>query len=105
MKIYKHDPIYFVRLQILKQKEEAQYLTLHETTIEEVKEMCKTIVLNQGISPFEEGFKTTINIREASGGINGKSTSVSFRGITPTKMKSLIVNYVNAINDPKDGEI
>jgi len=96
MKIYKYEPTYFVRLQIVKQKEEAEYLTLHETTIEEVKEMCKKVVVSQNITPFEKGYKTTINIREATGGTNGKSTSLSFRGINPIKVKDLIVDYIES---------
>jgi len=96
MKVYKYEPTYFVRLQIVKQKEQAEYLTLHETTIEEVKEMCRKIVMEQGITPFEGGFKTTINIREATGGINGKSTSLSFRGINPAKVKELIIKHIES---------
>jgi hypothetical protein len=96
MKIYKYEPTYFVRLQICKLKEQTEYLTLHETTIEEVNEMCMNIVTSQGLTPFEKGLKTSINIREATGAINGKSTSLSFRGISPAKVKELIVNYIES---------
>ncbi len=97
MKIYRYEPIEFVRLQITSQNEETQYLTLTDTTIEEVKQFCTKILETKNISPFTSGKKTSINIRKAIGGKNGKSESISFRGLTPNETMALIVTAINVI--------
>lgn len=98
MKIYEYSPVYFVRLQITQQKQDAEYLTLCDTTIDEVKEFLTNLLNEQKISPFETT-KTSINIREALGGKNGKSTSISFRGLNPKKTLDLITNNLKNKQD------
>jgi len=93
MKIYQYSPISFVRLQITQQKQPAEYLTLCDCSIDEVKETLTKLIERQNISPFEK-VKTSINIREALGGKNGKSTSISFRGLTPKQTIDLITNHI-----------
>lgn len=91
MKIYKHEPSVLIRLQIAKQGEQAEYLTLTETTSKEVDEFIRKIIEAQKISPFAVGRVTSINIREAIGAKNGKAKSISFRGLTPKETLDLIL--------------
>lgn len=91
MKIYVPDPPpHIIRLQISKAGENAEYLTLSETTAEETIVFLKDLISKQNISIFEEGRVTSIVVREAEGGKNGKSKTVSFKGLTPLQVKELI---------------
>jgi len=56
----------------------------------EVEKMCREIVKKQTHDPFTTGRKTSIIIRESIGGKNGKSKSLSFRGMTPKEIINLI---------------
>ena len=94
MKIYKYMPTHFVRLQIVQQKCKTEYLTLYETTRDEVKEVLTNLINAQNISPFET-VKTSINIREAIGAKNGKSISISFRGVNPQQVVELITKHLS----------
>lgn len=98
MKIYEYEPPYLIRLQILKQDCEPEYLTLIDATLEQAEEMIREIMSKQVVSAIETGFKqkvTSVNIRESIKSKNGKSTVVSFRGIDPKKALELIVNHLN----------
>jgi hypothetical protein len=94
MKIYEPQPENLVRLQIAKIGEETQYLTLCETTVAEVKELCEKLIIAQNISPFTQGKRTSINIREAKGGKNGKSISISFYGLSTKEVLNLIIQHL-----------
>jgi hypothetical protein len=96
MKIYAHTPQILVRLQIAKQGEDTQYLTLVDTTAKEVEEFCKKVISSQKIDIFATGLRTSINIREATGGDNGKSKSISFRGLNPKQTLQLLITHINA---------
>jgi hypothetical protein len=52
----------------------------------------KNIIEAQNISPFEKGIITNIEFREAKGSVNGKSISLSFKGLEPIQVKELILN-------------
>lgn len=92
MKLFiRKDPEYIIRLQIIKQGAQTEYINLVDTTIEDVKEWLKTLINAQNLSIFEEGRKTMINIRESVGGENGRSTSLSFRGLNPKQTFDLII--------------
>lgn len=95
MKIYMPEPVDLIRLQIVQQNAETQYLTLYETTRQEVEDMIQEVLKEQNLSPLVKGRRTSIQIREAKGGKNGKSKSVSFFGIDPSKMYQLIKKHVN----------
>lgn len=97
MKIYCNTPTEFVRLQIVRVGEDTQYLTLIETTIEDVEKELRLLITKQNLSPFAEGKKTSINIRRATGAINGKSKAISFRGISAKDTFNLIVNHINKL--------
>lgn len=93
--IYEQKPTHLVRIQINKIGDVSQYLTFCETTPQEVEEMCKYVIEAQKLSPFAEGNKTRIDIRESWGGKNGKSKSISFRGLDTKTTLELIINHVN----------
>lgn len=98
MKIYEKEPPYLIRLQIIKQECETEYLTLIDATLEQVEQMIKEVMNKQVVPALETGFKekvTSVNIRESKGGKNGKSLVVSFRGIDPKKALGLIINHLN----------
>jgi hypothetical protein len=94
MKIYEQKPTHLVRIQISKIGDNTQYLTFCETTPPEVEEMCKSVIEAQKLSPFASGNKTRIDIRESWGGKNGKSKSISFRGLDTKTTLELIINHV-----------
>lgn len=90
MKIYQPEPAYLVRLQITQQGQQSEYITLYETTPEDVRKFLTGIIAEQNIDPFFKGRNTSIHIREAKGGTNGKSKSFTFKGLTPAELAKLI---------------
>ncbi len=95
MKVFKQEPTYFIRLQIVQQKSDTQYLTLVETTREEVTEMVKGIISKNASPIITKGMtRTQVHIREAWGAKNGKSQSVSFYGLDPLQILNLILQEV-----------
>ena len=105
MKIFEQTPTYVIRLQVTKTDEQSEYLTLCETTPAEVESMCINIIEKQNLSPFLQGLRTSINIREAWGSKNGRPISLSFKGISPKKTIELIKSHIKKINnESKDGD-
>ncbi len=95
MKIYEQKPAYLVRIQINRIGDDAQYLTFCDTTPKEVEDMCKALITGQDLSPFEMGHRTRIDIRESWGAKNGKSKSLSFKGLDTKQTFDLIVKHIN----------
>jgi len=92
MKIYKHAPVDVIRISITKGKEKTMYLSLIDTTAFEVEVFIKDVVSKSDkCTPWVEGLSTSITIREAKGGKNGKSKSLSFRGLSPQETYDLLV--------------
>lgn len=52
----------------------------------------KKLIEKQNISIFETGKLTNVEIRVGEGKQNGKSISVSFRGLEPKQVHDLIIN-------------
>ncbi len=94
MKLYIPTPVYLMRINIKKQGEQTEFITLCETTQEETHDFIKNIIEKQNISPFAKGKLTNIEIREASGAKNGKSISLSFKGLKPKEVYSLIIKHL-----------
>ena len=94
MKIYNPEPPILVRIQITRQLEQTYYLTLCETTRKEVINFCKKIIKNQKLDPFIGGKKTALNIRDAIGGKNLKSETISFYGLSTEETYNLIYNHL-----------
>ena len=91
MKVYTTpEPPYLMRINIKKQGEQTEFITLCETTQEEAFNFIKGIIEKQSISPFVKGKVTNVEIREAKGSKNGKSVSLSFKGLEPKEVYSLI---------------
>jgi len=81
-----------LRINIKKQKTKTQFITICECTQKECYEYIKDLIEKQNISPFQTGSVTNIEIRIGIGGINGKSISLSFRGLEPIEVYELITN-------------
>ena len=100
MRIYQATPLHLVRLQITRLNDDTHYLTLCDTTIDEVEQMVKTAVSAVPIDLFLKGLVTSINIRESTGGKNGKSRSVSFRGKSPKETLKIITEHLKKNHEP-----
>lgn len=95
MKIYEQKPIVVTRVAISKLGEKSIYITLDETTVEEVIEFIKNLVETEvKASPFATGPKTSVAVREYVDSKNGKSTSLSFRGIEPMELRELFLSKI-----------
>lgn len=94
MKIYNPEPKDLIRLQIVKQKHETQYLTLCECTADEAKTYIQSLIKDK-VSVFPEESRTTIHVREAKGAVNGKSRSFYFYGLTPREVYDLILKKLD----------
>lgn len=96
MKLYTHEPVKIIRLQItrLGEGKYAEYLNLIETTAKETEAFIKKLIEKQHLSPFQTGRVTSIVIREAVGAKNGKSNSISFKGLSPKEVHDLILKNI-----------
>ena len=88
------EPPYLMRVNIKKQGEQTEFITLCETTQQDAFEFIKRLIESEGISPFAKGKVTNIEIREAKGSENGKSISLSFKGLEPKEVYLLIINNI-----------
>jgi hypothetical protein len=95
MKLYKTpEPPYLMRVNIKKQGEKTQFITLCETTQSDVYDFIMNLIETQKISPFVKGKVTNVEIREAQGSKNGRSVSLSFKGLSPKEVYSLILKSI-----------
>lgn len=83
-----------VRIMIKQQGSDTEYLTLTDCTKEEAHDQVKAWIQGTGIGPFEQGRSTNIQFREALGSENGKSISLTFKGLTPLELKELIILHL-----------
>jgi len=91
MKIHKPPPPEkVIRLMITKQGFKTEYLTLCECTQNETIEWIKQIF--SFVSPFATGKSVNIQVREAIGAENGKSKSVTFKGMDPDQVMKVIID-------------
>lgn len=91
MKIYKEPPPpYLMRINIKRQGDETQHLTLCETSQNQCYEFIKKEIEKQKLSVFQSGRVTNIEIREGLGSENGKSISLSFKGLSPMEVKEIL---------------
>lgn len=91
MKEYKRAPSpHLVRLQIRRHKEKIYYLTLCETTKEEVVQFCKDLINAQKLDVFNNRNRTRIDIRDSIGAKNLGSKTVSFYGLSGEETFDLI---------------
>ena len=93
MKIFKKpDPTFFIRLQIKKQGEETQYISLIKTDLIKTEMFLKELIKKNAnnFDPFCTTKKVSIHMREALGTKNLKSKSISFFGFTTIQVYNLI---------------
>ena len=95
MKIYKPAPTFIIRVQIIRQGEETQYINLCDTTQNKVVDHITKTIENQKLSVFAKGNSTKIDIRECLGGKNGKSISISFKGLSTKETLDIITQSIN----------
>ncbi len=96
MKIRIREAVPYIHVSITKFGDKTQYLPLEDTNSQEVQDMVKKVIESQNLSVFETGKKTQVIIREYVGAKAGKSVSLSFRGLSPSKTKELILKYINS---------
>lgn len=103
MKIYKHEPIFYIRLTFKRRRDKVLYLPLIETNLNEVETMLQAVIRSAKIDPLERCTTTTIEMREAQGGVNGAYRQISFKGLSPEEVRTLVIDHISNLNEPKDG--
>lgn len=96
MKIRIREAVPYIHVSIMKFGDKTEYLSFDDTNSQEVQDMVKKVIESQNLSVFDTGKKTQVIIREYIGSKAGKSVSISFRGLSPSKTKELILNYINS---------
>ncbi len=100
MKLYQSPPPpTLIRVNIKRQGNETQFITLCECTQEEALEFVKTAITKQNLSPFQSGNVTNVEIRVGEGSVNGKSVSVSFRGLSPRETQAILLSELELLNN------
>lgn len=95
MKTYKEpEPPYLMRINIKRQPDKTEHITLCETTQKECYNFIKAVIKEQHLSIFQTGRVTNIEIREGFGAVNGRSVSLSFKGLGPAEVKELILDSI-----------
>ena len=98
-------PVLIIRVNVKRQGEKTMHINLCETTLDEVERLVKEAIEEKNISPFQKGSVINVEMREALGGDNLKSISLSFRGLTiqethdilKTKFTQEIIGPLNQI--------
>lgn len=99
MKIYNPEPTFYIRLSFKRKNDDMAYVSIVESTLDEVYDELKKCLSNATVPAFQTGgYKTTIEIREALGGQNGKYKAISFWGLSPEETKTLVINHINQLN-------
>jgi len=90
MKIYNPKPIEIIRLSILKKDEKTEYINFTNVEHNECIVKIKSLLQSQNLDQFIKGASTRIDFRHCVGGENGKSISISFKGMNPGQVKKLL---------------
>ena len=75
-----------------------EYLSVIDGTQFEFYDFAKNLIDSQNLSIFQKGRVTAIDIREAVGSKNGKTKTLSFKGLTPKQVKELFLKKLNKQN-------
>lgn len=94
MKLYTYKPPYLIRINIKRQGEPTYHITVCDTTLNDAKTTISNLILAQNLNPFTKGKVTNIEFREGEGKNNGKSISISFKGMSPKEVFNFINNYL-----------
>ena len=84
-------PVVMMRINIKQQGHLTMHLAVVETTQDKLIDWLKELIEVQNLSIFAKGPLITFEVREATGGINGKAKSFSFKGLTPVEVSNLIL--------------
>jgi hypothetical protein len=98
MKIYKHEYTFYIRLTFKRRGNKNLYLPLIETTLDEAETMLRNVIRSAKIDPLEKCNMTTIEMREAKGGINGAYRQLSFKGLSPEVIKNMVIDHINSLS-------
>lgn len=97
MKIYNPLPIQVIRLQISNQNEQdTYYLNFIECTHYEAIENIKSIIEDLKLPMFQSGYSTKLAFRDCEGAANGKSKSISFKGLSAKQTYELILEKLKS---------
>ena len=91
MKIYEPKPLHLIRLTITKKDFETKSLNFIDTTQQDCIENVISIIEDLKISVFMGGNLTRMDFRDCIGGKNGKSKSISFKGLNPDDLYNLLI--------------
>lgn len=95
MKLYKPPPPPdLMRINIKKQGYKTEHIAVEQTTQQELIAWLKDLIAKQGLSIFETGKITTVEVRESIAGKNGKSESFHFKGLDPSTVATLILRQL-----------
>jgi hypothetical protein len=93
MRLYKEpEKIDLMRINIKKQGFKTIHIAVEETNLDELLNYLKTLILGQKLSPFIQGNRTIIEVRESIKGENKKSKSFAFYGLNPEDVEKIILN-------------
>ncbi len=92
MKIYNPEPLQLVRVSISKKEFKTLHLTFHQVTQEECLRKITEMLCEIKVPSIQEKYQTRVDVRSAIGSKNGKSMSVSLKGLTPLDVYTLLVD-------------
>lgn len=99
MKLYDPEPDDVFRINITQARSKAERLNVTGITgVEEGKEIIQQLVVMES-SSIVEGDRTTVEIRRSKGGFNFESKKISFYGLSPARVKELILDYIKFKDD------
>jgi len=102
MRIYTTpDPPLLMRVNIKKQGVQTEFLTFCDASQQEVYDFIKETIEKEELSPFLKGRVTNIEVREGKGKENGKSVSLSFKGLEPVEVKEILLKELIKIKVKK----
>lgn len=93
-----------IRIRISNPGHKAQALTVEEATFEQVKAFVIELLSKQSFPGIQQGASTTITFLIANGSKRGKSSSITFKGMTPLEIKAFIVDALTPKGDFEPGE-
>lgn len=94
MKLYKPEPPLVLRIAIKKAGEETKYLSVTDISQKQFVIWATKQLSTLQISVFTSALKLSISVRESVAGINGKSKSISLRGVSTEQVYNLLLKGI-----------
>ena len=92
MKLYNPVVPVIMRVNIKKQPLKTEHVAIDDAGQVEVLNWIKVLIEKEDLSIFATGKITTVEVRIAVGGENGKTMSFAFKGLDPLQVKQLILD-------------